>query len=43
MAHSYGGTTYHGIEPNAEAFAEAGFVVLLHDHRGFGDSSGERR
>lgn len=43
MAHGYGGTKYHGIEPMAEAFAEAGFVVLLHDHRGFGDSGGEPR
>ncbi|NLS06298.1 hypothetical protein HGP14_23545 [Rhizobium sp. P32RR-XVIII] len=36
MAHGYAGTKYHGIEPIAEAFAEAGFVVLVHDHRGFG-------
>jgi dienelactone hydrolase len=43
MAHGYGGTRYHGIEPMAQAFAEAGFVVLLHDHRGFGDSGGEPR
>ena len=43
MAHGYGGTKYHGIEPMAETFAEAGFVVLLHDHRGFGDSEGEPR
>jgi len=43
MAHGYSGTKYHGIEPMAEAFAEAGFVVLLHDHRGFGDSGGEPR
>jgi uncharacterized protein len=43
MAHGYAGTKYHGIEPVAEAFAEAGFVVLLHDHRGFGDSGGEPR
>jgi dienelactone hydrolase len=28
MAHGYGGTKYHGIEPMAEAFAEAGFAVL---------------
>ena len=41
MAHGYAGTKYHGIEPFAEAFAEAGFVVLLHDHRGFGESGGE--
>ncbi|MGF6767834.1 fermentation-respiration switch protein FrsA (DUF1100 family) [Paraburkholderia sp. GAS199] len=43
MAHGYGGTRYHGIEPLAETFAKAGFVVLLHDHRGFGDSGGEPR
>jgi alpha-beta hydrolase superfamily lysophospholipase len=43
MAHGYSGTKYHGIEPMAEAFVKAGFVVLLHDHRGFGDSGGEPR
>jgi dienelactone hydrolase len=43
MAHGYAGTKYHGLEPMAEAFAEAGFVVLVHDHRGFGDSGGEPR
>jgi alpha-beta hydrolase superfamily lysophospholipase len=26
----------HGLERFARAFAEAGFVVLLHDHRNFG-------
>lgn len=40
MAHGFGGTRYHGIEPIAQAFVRAGFVVLLHDHRGFGDSGG---
>jgi uncharacterized protein len=43
MAHGYAGTKYHGLAPFAEAFAEAGFVVLLHDHRNFGDSGGEPR
>ncbi|WP_323131500.1 alpha/beta hydrolase [Agrobacterium tumefaciens] len=43
MAHGYGGTRDHGIEPFAEAFASAGFAVLLHDHRGFGRSGGEPR
>ncbi|WNC95311.1 alpha/beta hydrolase (plasmid) [Paraburkholderia sp. FT54] len=43
MAHGFAGTKYHGIEPMAKAFAEAGFVVLLHDHRNFGDSGGQPR
>jgi uncharacterized protein len=43
MAHGYAGTKYHGIEGMARSFADAGFVVLLHDHRGFGDSGGEPR
>ena len=43
MAHGYAGTRYHGIEPMAEALTAAGFAVLLHDHRGFGDSGGEPR
>ncbi|MDB5576604.1 MAG: peptidase [Bradyrhizobium sp.] len=41
MAHGYAGTREHGLEPFARAFADAGFVVLLHDHRGFGASDGE--
>jgi cephalosporin-C deacetylase-like acetyl esterase len=40
MAHGYAGVKEHGIERFAQAFAEAGFVVLLHDHRGFGASDG---
>jgi uncharacterized protein len=43
MAHGYGGTKYHGIERFARRFAEAGFVVLVHDHRNFGDSEGVLR
>jgi uncharacterized protein len=43
MAHGFAGTKYHGIEPIAEAFAKRGFAVLVHDHRGFGDSGGETR
>lgn len=43
MAHGYACTRRHGIEPAAWAFAEAGFAVLLHDHRGFGNSGGEPR
>ena len=41
MAHGYAGTREHGIERFARAFAAAGFVVLLHDHRNFGASGGE--
>src|SRR5437763_15231212 len=43
MAHGYAGVKEHGIERFAKAFAEAGFVVLLHDHRGFGESDGTPR
>jgi cephalosporin-C deacetylase-like acetyl esterase len=43
MAHGYAGTKEHGIESFAKVFAEAGFVVLVHDHRNFGASSGEPR
>jgi len=43
MAHGYAGVKEHALEPYARAFAEAGFVVLLHDHRGFGASEGTPR
>lgn len=43
MAHGYAGLKEHGIERFARAFAEDGFVVLLHDHRTFGASGGEPR
>jgi hypothetical protein len=33
----------HGLERFARAFADAGFVVLLHDHRNFGLSDGAIR
>jgi hypothetical protein len=33
----------HGLERYARVFADAGFVVLVHDHRGFGASDGEPR
>jgi hypothetical protein len=33
MAHGYAVLRYHGLEQYARAFAEDGFVVLLHDHR----------
>jgi fermentation-respiration switch protein FrsA (DUF1100 family) len=40
MAHGYAGVKEHGLERFAEVFAEAGFAVLLHDHRTFGASDG---
>jgi fermentation-respiration switch protein FrsA (DUF1100 family) len=43
MAHGYAGVREHGLEPFARAFAEAGFIVLLHDHRNFGASDGVTR
>src|ERR1700742_548588 len=43
MAHSYAGVKEHGIERFARALAEAGFVVLVHDHRNFGASDGVER
>lgn len=43
MSVGYGGVKEHGTVPYAEAFVKAGFVVLLHDHRGFGRSDGEPR
>jgi uncharacterized protein len=43
MAPGYAGVRDHALEPFARAFAEQGFVVLLHDHRGFGASDGEPR
>jgi hypothetical protein len=43
MAHGFAGTREHAIERFAKAFADAGFVVLVHDHRNFGTSGGEIR
>jgi cephalosporin-C deacetylase-like acetyl esterase len=43
MAHGYALVKEHGLEPFAQAFADDGFVVLVHDHRGFGSSDGEPR
>jgi fermentation-respiration switch protein FrsA (DUF1100 family) len=40
MAHGYAGVKEQGIELFARLFADAGFVVLLHDHRNFGSSGG---
>jgi uncharacterized protein len=43
MAHGFAGVKEHGLERIARAFAAAGFVVLVHDHRGFGSSDGSPR
>ena len=43
MAHGVGCTRDSGLEPFADAFATAGFDVLLFDFRGFGSSEGEPR
>ncbi|GHH86205.1 hypothetical protein GCM10018793_57250 [Streptomyces sulfonofaciens] len=43
MAHGFGGTRYHALEPIARRISEAGYAVLLHDHRNFGDSEGAPR
>jgi len=43
MAHGYAGVKEHGLERFARTFAEAGFVVLVHDHRNFGASDGAVR
>jgi uncharacterized protein len=43
MAHGFAGVKEHGLERFARAFTDDGFVVLVHDHRGFGSSGGEPR
>lgn len=43
MAHGLGGTRDAGLEPYAQAFADAGFAVLLFDYRHFGASEGQPR
>jgi fermentation-respiration switch protein FrsA (DUF1100 family) len=43
MAHGYAAVRDHGLERFARTFAQDGFVVLVHDHRGFGVSDGEPR
>jgi hypothetical protein len=43
MAHGFAGVKEHSLEGYARLFAENGFVVLVHDHRGFGASEGEPR
>ena len=43
MAHGFAGVKEHGLERFARVFVDAGFVVLVHDHRGFGASDGSPR
>lgn len=43
MAHGFAAVKEHGLDRFASAFAQAGFVVLVHDHRGFGASDGAPR
>ena len=43
MAHGFAATRWHGLARFDEMFAAAGFVVLLHDHRSFGLSTGQPR
>ena len=43
MAHGFAGVKEHGLERFARVFADAGFVVLVHDDRGFGASDGSPR
>jgi alpha-beta hydrolase superfamily lysophospholipase len=42
MAHGLSGTRRDRLGPFAERFAAAGLAALVFDHRGFGDSGGER-
>jgi alpha-beta hydrolase superfamily lysophospholipase len=41
MAHGLSGTRRDRLGPFAEGFADAGYLALVFDHRGFGDSGGE--
>lgn len=43
MAHGFGGTLSAGLIAYAQAFARAGFHVLLFDYRHFGGSDGDPR
>lgn len=43
LAHGFGGTRDAGLEPYAEAFADAGLHVLVFDYRHFGASDGQPR
>lgn len=43
IAHGLGAVKEQGLEPFAERFCQAGFVVLVFDYRYFGGSEGEPR
>ncbi|OMB79432.1 alpha/beta hydrolase [Mycolicibacterium conceptionense] len=43
MAHGFAATIDHGLAQFARVFTNGGFAVLMHDHRGFGNSEGEPR
>ena len=43
MAHGFAGVKEHHLDAYATAFADSGFVVLVHDHRNFGASDGTPR
>lgn len=43
MTHGFSALKEHGLAPFAEVFTEAGFCVLIYDHRNTGESSGEPR
>lgn len=43
MAHGFAAVKEHGLDRFARDFAAHGFVVLVHDHRGFGGSDGAPR
>lgn len=43
MAHGFSGLKYRGLQRYAERFAQAGFAVIVHDHRNFGLSGGKVR
>ncbi|MGV1087373.1 MAG: alpha/beta hydrolase [Mycobacterium sp.] len=43
MAHGFSGTRDDGLPAYAEAFADAGFAVVLFDYRHFGRSGGQPR
>ena len=43
MAHGFAGVKEQGLERFAREFVAAGFIVLVHDHRGFGASGGSPR